>query len=158
MKFQHVSELGEKFVKGFKYRLELVPHYMFNYKVEKGNGDVTEGKLYLNAISGKVNYWKGSFESVQDIKRSHVKLEPNIPEEESSDRAKRAIKDRFSIKKKEKYEDEGVTIVEKSEKVPSDEKIILDKKGIVYVPMWAVEGTDGIIVINAARGKIESEL
>ncbi len=158
MDFQDVSELGEKFVKGFKYRLELVPHYMFDYKVEKGEGDVTDGKLYLNAISGKVNYWKGSFESVKDIKRSHVKLEPNIPDEESSERARRAIKERFSIKKREKWEDEGVTIVEKSEEVPSDEKIILDKKGIVYVPMWAVEGTDGIIVVNAARGKIESEL
>jgi len=158
MDFQDVSELGEKLVKGFKYRLELVPHYMFKYKVEKSDGDVTEGKLYINAISGKVNYWKSSFESVQDIKRSHVKLEPNIPDEESGDRAKRAIKDRFSIKKREKYEDEGVTIVEKSEKVPSDEKIVLDKKGIVYVPLWAVEGTDGIIVVNAARGKIESKL
>lgn len=158
MDFQDVSELGEKFVKGFKYRLELVPHYVFNYKIEKGDGDLTKGKLYLNAISGKVNYWKGSYESVKDIKRSHVKLEPNIPDEESSKRARRAIKERFSIKKREKWEDEGVTIVEKSEEVPSDEKIVLDKKGIVYVPMWAVEGTDGIIVVNAARGKIESEM
>ncbi len=158
MDFKHIQELGEKLVKGFKYRLELVPHYLFYYKVEKPDGRESQGKIYLNAISGKSNFWKKPFQSSEEIKRSHIKLEPKIPEDDCRKEAKKAVKDRFSTKKKEKREGEGVTIVEKSQSTPSEEKMDLEKKGIVYVPMWAVEGTEGIVVINAARGKVETEM
>ncbi|MFW6142170.1 MAG: hypothetical protein ACOC53_06395 [Candidatus Saliniplasma sp.] len=158
MDFDHVSELGEKQVKGFKYRLELVPHYLFHYKVWWDDGEVSEGRLYLNGISGKRNFWEQPFERVSDIKRSHIKLEPNISKEASSEKAVEAIKDRHLVEMEERWEEEGVTIVEKTENVPSNENIELNEKGIVYVPMWAVEGTEGIVVINAATGKVEREM
>lgn len=158
MDFNHVSELGEKQVKGFKYRLELVPHYLFDYKVWWDDGEVTEGKFYLNGISGKRNFWDQPFERVSDIKRSHIKLEPNISKDDSTDKALSAIRDRHCVEREDRWEEEGVTIVEKSEDAPSKENIELNERGIVYVPMWAVEGTKGIVVINAATGKIEKEM
>lgn len=158
MDFNDISELGEKQVKGFKYRLELVPHYLFHYKVWWDDGEISEGKLYLNGISGKMNFWDQPFERVADIKRSHIKLEPNISKEDSTKKALSAIKSRHSVEREDRWEEEGVTIVEKSEDAPSKENIELNERGIVYVPMWAVEGTEGIVVINAATGKVEREM
>lgn len=155
--FEEVSELGEKLVKGFKYRLELVPHYLYYYQIEERNGAKKEGKLFFNAISGRKNFWEKNFEKVDDIKRSHVKLEPNISQEESRNKAKEAIINRYSKMREEVWEEEGVTIVEKSEDAPSKEHLDIVEHGIVYVPMWAVEGTEGIVVINAATGKVERE-
>lgn len=158
MDFNDVSELGEKQVKGFKYRLELVPHYLFHYKIWWDEGEITDGRFYLNGISGKRNFWNRSFQRIGDIKRSHIKLEPNISKEKSYEKAVEAIKERHSVEMEEKWEEEGVTIVEKSEDSPSNENIELNEKGLVYVPMWAVEGTKGIVVINAATGKIEKKM
>lgn len=157
MSFEHVTELGDKMVKGFRYRLELVPHYLYHYRVEKPSGDEVDGELYLNAISGTRNFWEKPFERVGDIKRSHFKLEPNIPRDEGKERAVGAIRDEHSERKKETWEEEGTTIVEKGETSPSEENIDMEEMGIVYVPMWAVEGTEGIVIINAATGKIERE-
>ncbi len=157
MDFEDVSELGHQLANGFKYTLELVPHYLFDYRV-KGDDDFDSGKLYLNAISGKPNFWKRPFKSIKEIKRSHVKMEPNMSEDEGVEKAHDAIKDRYSEKKEEKWEENGTTIVEKGYEEPSDEEIEIEKKGVIYVPMWAVEGTEKIVVINAARGKVEREL
>ncbi len=154
--FDEVSELGEKLVGGFKYRLELVPHYLFKFKVV--GDEELKGKLYFNAVSGESNFWEGSFEIISELKKSHVKLEPNIPEEESEKKALKAVKEEFSEQKEKRWEEESATIVEKIQEGPSEDDIRLDYKGIVNVPMWAVEGTEGIVVINAARGKIEREL
>lgn len=154
--FDEVTELGEKLAGGFKYRLELVPHYLFRFKIS--GDEEKEGKLYLNAVSGESNFWKGSFEIISELKKSHVKLEPNIPEEKSEEKAEKAIQEEYSEQKEKKWEEESATIVEKIREGPAEEDIDLDYKGIVNVPMWAVEGTDGIVVINAARGKIEREL
>ncbi len=158
MDFEEVSELGEKLAGGFKYRLELVPHFLFNYKVEKPEGGTEKGKLYLNGVSGEINFWKRPFKIVEDIKKSHVKLEPNLSGEKSSEKAFKAVKEKYSEEKEKKWEENGATIVEKSHEEPSDEDITLEEKGMIYVPMWAVEGTDKIVVINAARGKVEREL
>ncbi|MEF8835379.1 MAG: hypothetical protein V5A76_04410 [Candidatus Thermoplasmatota archaeon] len=154
--FEEVSELGENLVGGFKYRLEVVPHYVFEYEIKKD--DQESGKMYLNAVSGEINFWERPFKMISELKRSHVKLEPNIPEENSKEMALESLQERHTEKKEKKWEENGATIVEKSHEGPSEEDIELDNKGMVYVPMWAVEGTEGIVVINAARGKVEREL
>ncbi len=154
--FDDVSELGEKLVGGFKYRLEVVPHYVFKYQIK--NKHEEKGKAYLNAVSGELNFWKRPFKMISELKRSHVKLEPNIPEDKSEEMTLKSLKDKYTEMKEKKWEENGATIVEKSQEGPSEEEIELEYKGMVYVPMWAVEGTDGIVVINAARGKVEREL
>ncbi len=153
--FEEVSELGENLVGGFKYRLEVVPHYVFEYKIE--NEKEVEGKVYLNAVSGEINFWERPFKIISELKRSHVKLEPNIPEENSQEMTLKSLQDKYTEKKEKRWEENGATIVEKSQEGPSEDDIKLEYKGMVYVPMWAVEGMDGIVVINAARGKIERE-
>lgn len=158
MEFEEVSELGEKLVGGFKYRLEVVPHYLFKYEVMNDDETKDEGKLYLNAVSGESNYWKRQFNVVSEVKRSHVKLEPNISEQHNEEKALQALKERYTESKEKRWEENGATIVEKTREGPDEEDIELEYKGIIYVPMWAVEGTDGIVVINAARGKVEREL
>lgn len=157
MDFKDISELGERMVKGFKYKLELVPHYLFAYEVEVPGEGKKKGKLYINGISGRLNFWKKPFERVASIKRSHVKLEPNLSLEKSKEEAVKGVIQRYSYVTEKKREENGATIVEKEKKEPRREEIGLKGKGIVYVPMWAIEGTDGIVVINAARGKVVRE-
>ncbi len=159
MNFDHVTELGEKMAKGFRYRLELVPHYLYTYRVIMQDGKEDTGDLYLNAISGAENFWSNTFERVADIKRSHFKLEPKISQEEGMGRALKAIhnRDRYRQRDEERWEEGGATIVERGKKVPSKENIDIYFHEMVYVPMWAVEGTEGIVIINAATGKVEGE-
>ncbi len=149
--FEDVRELGEKMVKAYRYRLELVPHYIFRYRV-----DDKKGAMYMNAISGKKYFWDKPFERVSDIKRSHFKLEPKIAKEKAYDKALEAVHERYSREEKKEWEEEGATIVEKEKVVPDE--IVLEGPTIVFVPMWAVEGTEGgIVIINAATGKVEHE-
>lgn len=159
MDFDEVTELGEKMAKGFRYRLELVPHYLYDYSVTMQDGKEDSGELYLNAISGSGNFWRRDFQRVADIKRSHFKLEPKITQEEGKIRALKAIhkRDRYMEREEERWEEDGVTIVERPKKVSSTEDINLYFREMVYVPMWAVEGTQGIVIINAATGKVEGE-
>lgn len=159
MAFDDVTELGEKLVKGFRYRLELVPHYLYSYRVTMQDGKEETGKLYLNAISGAKNFWQTPFQRVADIKRSHFKLEPKISQEDGTGRAVKAIhdRDRYKQRDEERWEDGHATIVERGKKVPSKENIDLQFNEMVYVPMWAVEGTEGIVIINASTGKVEGE-
>ncbi len=159
MDFDDVTELGEKMAKGFRYRLELVPHYLYSYKVKMQDGEEDSGQLYINAISGSENFWSFSFERVADIKRSHFKLEPKISQEEGMRRALKAVhnRDRYRQRQEERWEEGGTTIIERGKKVPSKEDIDIYFSEMVYVPMWAVEGTEGIVIINAATGKVEGE-
>lgn len=155
MDFDDVTELGDKIVKGFKYRLELVPLYLFSFEVDGGEG--VKGRLYFNAISGHEQFWDQEFERVGEVKRSHFKLEPNIPKERVKVRAVEAIKEKYSKVDPDRWEEDGAVIVEKKKYVPDEGDITINDRGIVYVPMWAVEGTDGVLIVNAATGKIESE-
>ncbi len=159
--FDDVTELGEKLVKGFRYRLEVVPHYRFKYKVKLPSNKEESGELYLNGISGFVHFWNLPFERVSDIKRTHFKLEPKINQEDSAPRAMRGLLkelgdlDEYSEKKPERWEEDGAIIVERVDTTPSEEDIELIFREMVYVPMWAVEGTEGIAIVNAATGKVE---
>ncbi len=157
MDFDDVTELGDKMVKGFRYRLELVPHYIFHYKVKNLEGGKESGKLYLNAISGKKYFWEKDFERVSDIRRSHFKLEPKVSKENARESALKGVQNHFERDAKESWQENGATIVEKKKAIPSEEDITIDDIGIVFVPMWAVEGTEGVLIINAALGKIERE-
>lgn len=157
--FDDITELGEKQVKGFRYRLEVVPHYRFKYNVQMHDGSEITGDLYLNGISGFVHFWEQSFDRVSDIKRTHFKLEPKINQEDAYPRAmKELLKDlgnRYTENKPERREDGGAIIVERIDTTPTEENIDLIFKEMVYIPMWAVEGTEGIVIVNAATGKIE---
>lgn len=153
MDFEDVKEVAERLVKPFRYRLELVPYYMFRYRLIGGEGD-----MYMNCISGRYHFWERPFERVKDIKRSHIKLEPNISKEEAMKGALEKIKEKYSTVHKNEWEEEGATIVEKKKITPADRDIVIQEPEIVFVPIWAVEGTDGgIVIINSATGKIEHE-
>ncbi len=159
--FDDVTELGEKLVKGFRYRLEVVPHYRFKYNIRLHDETEQNGELYLNGISGFVHFWNLPFERVSDIKRTHFKLEPKITQEEAPPRAMRGLLkelsdlEEYSEKTPERWEEDGAIIVERIDRTPSEEDIDLILKEMVYVPMWAVEGTEGIAIVNAATGKVE---
>ncbi len=151
MDFEDVKELAETMVKAFRYRLELVPYYRFKYEV-----DDEKGEMYMNAISGRNYFWQRPFQRVSDIKRSHFKLEPKISKEKAIIRAKKDLQDEYTTLEKEEWEEDGATIVDKKKVVP--DKIKLHDPEIVYVPIWAVEGTEGgIVIINSATGKVEHE-
>ncbi|MFO8109854.1 MAG: hypothetical protein R6U17_04955 [Thermoplasmata archaeon] len=153
MDFEDVKNLSEKMVNAFRYRLELVPYYRFKYQVFD-----EEGEMYMNAISGRNYFWNRSFKRVKEIKRSHFKLEPKISKEKAYKKALQKLREKYSTTHTEEWEENGATIVEKKKIIPEKEDMELMSPEIVFVPIWAVEGTDGgIVIINSATGKIEHE-
>ena len=40
---------------------------------------------------------------------------------------------------------------------PREDAMVVESKGLVYLPVWAVEGKGGAMLVNSSSGKIISE-
>ena len=55
------------------------------------------------------------------------------------------------------WNNEAAVVTEKKKVSPQQEDILLSEMGIYYLPIWCVEGVNGMMFINAGTGKIISE-
>jgi hypothetical protein len=160
MTLTDIVELSKKSVKGFRYVLELVPHYLFQYSCElkPDNGPVMSDELVsVNALTRKCEFWNHNFETVASLNHVHTRIEPKISVEEARELARR-----FGIEKSttviENIKERKHTVVTEKKVIrPGDDEIVLEDKGLVYLPIWCVEGTNGVMIVNAAAGKIIEE-
>ncbi len=158
---EDIRELSRKTVSGFRYRLELVPHYVYGYICPLYMGEekvgVERGTLSVNALTHKVESWNDRTEVVYALEISHRTLEPAITTEDARRIAKRELVRVNSYDKESIREENHVTITEKRRVTPREAEIHLEDRGIYYIPIWCVEGVHGIIIVNASSGKIVSE-
>jgi hypothetical protein len=56
----------------------------------------------------------------------------------------------------ETVKDFGHSEIIERKKTPSA-TIVMEPKGLVYLPVWCVEGTRGAMIINSSSGKVISE-
>jgi len=156
-----IRELSRKTVSGFRYRLELVPHYVYGYICPLYMGDdrvgVERGTLSVNGLTHKVESWNERTEVVYALEIVHRTLEPVITTEDARRLAKRELVRVNSYDKESIREENHVTITEKRKVTPREEEIQLEDRGIFYIPIWCVEGVHGIMIVNASSGKIVSE-
>ncbi|MDW5561595.1 MAG: hypothetical protein SA339_00085 [Methanomassiliicoccus sp.] len=158
---EDIRELSRKTVSGFRYRLELVPHYVYGYICPLYMGDekvgVERGTLSVNGLTHKVESWNERTEVVYALEMTHRTLEPAIATEDARRMAKRELVRVNSYDKESIREENHVTITEKRRVTPREEDIALEDRGVFYIPIWCVEGVHGIIIVNASSGKIVSE-
>ncbi|MBI0584402.1 MAG: hypothetical protein ISF22_09280 [Methanomassiliicoccus sp.] len=158
---EDIRELSRKTVSGFRYRLELVPHYVFGYicplYMENEKVGVERGTLSINGLTHKAESWSERTEVVYALEISHRTLEPAIGTEDARRLAKRELVRVSSYDKDIIREENHVTITEKRRVAPREEQIVLEDRGVFYIPIWCVEGVHGVMIVNAGTGKIVSE-
>ncbi|MCK4758372.1 MAG: hypothetical protein KAS67_07965 [Thermoplasmata archaeon] len=156
-----VKEISQKTVKGFKYELELVPHFLFEYlAIYSGKGNIEKkfnGLLLVNAYTGIVTTGTGVPNLIDTIDIPHIKIEPKIDLDEATRVATSKVIEVNTEFDDVVIEKEHTVITEKTEFKPAEEDITMNLKGMIHVPVWCVEGTNGVMIINAATGKVVSE-
>lgn len=152
---EEVKYLARHEIQGYKFDLELVPHYLFHFLLTLGDGHQKAGIAAVNALTSRVETWRWGFELVDSIDLPHSKREPKIDFET----AKKIAQDMIGKEYKshtETVKDYGHSeIIER--KGPKKEAIEIEQKGLVYLPVWCVEGTNGAMIVNSSSGKIISE-
>jgi hypothetical protein len=157
-----VSEISKKIVQGFRFDLELIPYYIFDYSCEvivEGLDERTQsmGTVAVNGLTNNVEQWDFEIETVNNIEGSHTKLEPRIDFQKALQSARESAI-AWNTKEIQTQDDRGsVTIYEKKKMRPNEDAIVIKKRGLVYLPVWCVEGSNGVMIINATSGKVIKE-
>jgi hypothetical protein len=157
-----VSEISKRIVQGFRFDLELVPYYVFDYFCElivegKTAPQISQGTLAINGLTNNAESWDFDFETVAEVETTHTKLEPRFDENKAYETAKESAI-ALNTREIQTVDDRGaVTIYEKKKVRPKEGAIDIQKRGLVYLPVWCVEGSNGVMIINATTGKVIKE-
>ncbi|MCG7844901.1 MAG: hypothetical protein MIO90_05670 [Methanomassiliicoccales archaeon] len=158
---QEVVELSTKAVGGFSHRLDLVPHYIFSYDVPLYVGDgrigSKDGLLAVNALTKVVEPWSEIPQTVPKLDQGHKRLEPTLEEEDAFSLVRVAVEREHTYERDMVRENGQVTMTERVLVHPRLDDGSFKSLGLVYVPIWCVEGTKGVMVLNASTGKVLSE-
>lgn len=156
-----VREIGKKTVRGFNYMLQLVPHFVYDFKsvlkIPEERDRIIEGCVAVNALTSQWETWEPGFETIEEVSITHERLEPKIDERSASDSARAAARELGTEEVESVEEADHATVVERRVESPEEEDIVLKRRGLVYLPVWCVEGTLGAIIVNANTGKIIRE-
>ncbi len=157
---EDVVEIGSKTVDGFNYILDLVPYFVFEYTATvEENGEIHEsqGTVGVNALTKAPEDWSEDFEMVDGLEYFDRKQEPKIEEKEALQIAQKRAQELGTVVKERVKERKGATIEEKKSIRPKMEDVQLEGMGMIYLPIWCVEGSKGSIIVNASTGKILKE-
>jgi len=152
---EDVKYLSRHEIQGYKFELELVPHYLFHFVLSLADGKQKAGIAAVNGLTSHVETWRWGFELVDSIDVAHSKREPKIDFENARQLAQAMIAKEYKSHT-ETVKDFGHSeIIER--KGPKNENFEIEPKGLVYLPVWCVEGTNGAMIVNSSTGKIISE-
>lgn len=152
---EDVKYLARHEVQGYRYELELVPHYLFHYVLNFDDGKQRAGIVAVNALTGQIETWRWGFELVDSIDAQHTRREPKVEQEKASDLAREAIAKEYRSFTEEVRDFGHSEIIER--KKPQKDPMVVEPKGLVYLPVWCVEGKGGAMIVNSSSGKIISE-
>jgi len=152
---EDVKYLARHEVQGYKYDLELVPHYLFHFVLNLEGGKQKAGIAAVNALTSRVETWRWGFELVDSIDLPHSMREPKIDYETAKQIAQDLI-EREHKSHVETVQDFGHSEIIERKKTQKD-SMLIEPKGLVYLPVWCVEGRGGAMIVNSSSGKIISE-
>ena len=155
-------KIARDYVNGFRVELKLIPYYIFEFSLElkvEGNlkNKMVKGIISINALDGKYEIWKTGYEITSTIEIPHERLEPSISLKEAEKIVVDGLKKEYTKEGEFKIEEENITIIEKRKIQPKEESINKNFMGLYYLPVWVIEGRNGLVMINAATGKIIKE-
>jgi hypothetical protein len=152
---EDIKYLARHEIQGYKFDLELVPHYLFHFVLTLADGKQKAGIAAVNALTSHVETWRWGFELVDSIDLPHSKREPKIDYENAKKLAQDMVTKEYKSHT-ETVKDFGHSeIIER--KRPKTDSIEIEPKGLVYLPVWCIEGTTGAMIVNSSSGKIISE-
>jgi hypothetical protein len=155
------KEIGSKTVEGFRFKLELVPHFVYRYAcalyIDEHRLGMQEGTIAINAMTNEPAEWPENTELVLNIDQTHQRLEPSIDIEEARAFALDEIMVRHTAERDVVRESGNVTVTERKKVMPKRSEVVLESLGVYYLPVWCVEGVKGVMVLNAGTGKVISE-
>jgi hypothetical protein len=161
------AKLAQNRVKhAFKYDLQLVPYYLFDFECEvvlekdEGHGKKpykAEGTVGVNALTEEVERWTRRSQFVRNLDTAHMKLEPKVAEDVARKAATEFIIDLNTRVIEEKQEKRHVTVFEKKKVRPKADAVKVDLIALIYLPVWGVVGTNGVVVIDATSGEVVRE-
>lgn len=161
LSLNQVVELSAISVGGFSHRLDLVPHYIFSYDVPLyvGEGRIgnKEGLLAVNALTKAVEAWVEMPPTVPRLDQGHKRLEPTMEQEDALSQVRVAVEKEHTYERDMVRENGQVTMTERVLVHPRLDDGSFKSLGLIYVPIWCVEGTRGVMVLNASTGKVLSE-
>lgn len=152
---EDVKYLARHEVQGYRYDLELVPHYLFHYVLNIEDGKQRAGIVAVNALTEQIETWRWGFELVDSIDIQHTRREPKVDQEKASELAREAITKEYRSFTEQVKDFGHSEIIER--KKPQKDPMVIEPKGLVYLPIWSVEGKGGAMIVNSSSGKIMSE-
>jgi hypothetical protein len=155
------SSMASKIVRGFRFNLELVPYYIFDFTckfdIDDNDENETYGMLGINGLTSNVEEWPTKRETVRYLDEKHTKLEVKFPYDKALTIAQQAVINLNTKMIETREEHESTVIFEKKKLEPKPDAIILNSRGIHYLPVWCIEGSNGLMIIDAASNKIIKE-
>jgi hypothetical protein len=153
--------MANKIVKGFRFNLELIPYFVFNYSCtlnsEKHEPITDSGIISINGLTSNVEDWEENVETIHTLDEPHTKLDAKLNQDNALSMVKKAVMERNTkmIETREEYD--STIIFEKKKLKPKPEAIDIDSKGLFYLPVWCIEGSNGLMIIDANSGKVIKE-
>jgi hypothetical protein len=154
--------LTQKVVRSFRFDLQLIPYYIFDYACEVEEGQhqtrtLNKGTLGINSLSNIIEEWPSEYETISSIDHEFTKLEPAFTAEEALERIQEAVIS-LNTREVESIEDRGTAIIIEKKKIrPKEDAMEISSRGMVFMPVWCVEGSNGVIILDATSGKIVKE-
>lgn len=151
--------VAERLEGAFRLDLRMIPHYCYAYAcpIQKSHGhaEVRRGLLLVNSIGGEVFAWEPSGLARWDGTGSRV--EPSIERARAMDKAREWVISANTRVVHLRHDRGNVTVYEKVTLKPSPDALRLEYRGLVYLPVWGIEGGNGAIVLDALGGRILKE-
>ncbi len=152
---EDVRYLSRHELQGHKFELELVPYYLFHYVLNLEGGRQKAGIAAVNALTSQVETWRWGFELVDEIDIPHSRREPKMDFEKAKELAQDLVSKEYKGQV-ETVRDYGHSEIIERQK-PQKDSMVIEPKGLVYLPVWCVEGKGGAMIVNASSGKIIGE-
>ncbi|UCE80605.1 MAG: hypothetical protein JSV94_05480 [Methanobacteriota archaeon] len=150
-----VKYIARHEVQGYRYDLELTPHFLFHYVLNIDDKQQRAGIVAVNAMTEHVETWRWGFELVESIDAPASKREPTIEEDKALELAREVVSREYRSYVETVRDYGHAEVIERVG--PREDAVVIESKGLVYLPVWCVEGKGGALLINSASGKIISE-
>jgi hypothetical protein len=138
----------------FNCRMLHVPWYLLHLEVR--GRERRRIAVAVNAVSGQVVPWRKWFSVRRDATWPHVTREPKFDTGRAQELAIAALR-RMLSGSETKHSRGPLVSVRKDFDEVTVEDVSLTGAGLFQMPHWCVEGTRGMVVINAATGTVVEE-
>jgi hypothetical protein len=144
----------------FRLDMQLLPHHVFSYSLEvegpAGSRIEIAGGVLVNAVSGESSEWRPGM-VLDKPDAAKIRIEPSLERSAAGAKALEMVMSVHTRVVNFKQEKRSVTVYEKRTIRPRDDAVLLDYKGILYVPVWCIEAQEGAAVLDAVTGRMIRE-